>query len=248
MLSSSLILGLICAAFLAACGLASLALLGIVVYLAVNGSRAVNALASRPWPVSNEAPPSAGHPGSEGFSPGEDYGPFRPTSELVSGWSSLFATKMALTHSERQVYDTLLSWLFDDLSARYGDRFVILAKVPLTCFIQVKDELPPVLRRALDVPTDFLICTRGDKVVPVVGISIWRASVGEIRASGDLLPEQHLRFRDLTRDEWEQWIAMGIMQAAGISTYLVTEQMALSWGRICRDFLVQLEEDLGKAL
>jgi hypothetical protein len=63
-----------------------------------------------------------------------------------------------------------------------------------------------------------------------------------------LLPDRVVEHRELTPVEWEQWIGAGLLQIAGIHSYLVSEKMALDWARVCRDFLTQLEVDLGDAL
>jgi hypothetical protein len=180
---------------------------------------------------------------------GSNYALYRPNPDFETRFKNAFVRKSPLSWPERQVFDALYAWVWDDVNTRYGDRFVLLAKVPLRDLVKSKTEsLPLELQKVLDREADFVLCARGHKLKPVLAITIWAGSTDQGGFSSVLLPDQVVDHRDLTPQEWEQWIGAGLLQIAGIHSYLVSEKMALDWARVCRDFLTQLEDDIGTAL
>ncbi len=181
--------------------------------------------------------------------PGSNYAAYRPTQDFEARYKGAFARISPLSWPERQVFDALYAWVWDDLNTRYGDRFTLLAKIPLNHLVKSKVEtLPNELLKVMSREVDFVICARGHKLKPVLAITIWVGSSSQNDNALPLMPDQVVEHRDLTPQEWEQWIGAGLLQLAGIHSYLVTEKMALDWARVCRDFLSQLEGDIGDAL
>lgn len=179
--------------------------------------------ASRPVVKKQEPDPMGGT--GDGPEATRTYAAWAPTRARLLEWRKRLVVTPLGGEREAQFKALLDRVLSEDFFNRFGDSFIVVMKV--TCFQLVRpaDTAPQELWNAvLKRHMDFLICDRWT-LEPVLAILVWLGK-GEPpeTAGGSEASVSAVVSRKLTGQEWEQWIAQGMMLAVGIPAMVVTRQ------------------------
>jgi len=177
---------------------------------------------------------------------------YLPSQRTFETWRGQLQPINMMDLDERIVYKNLQKAIMGELSLRYGDRFSLHYKFPLSLLLQerqnvVDGELRLLLQQSV---VDFLICVAGTSVVPAVAIFVWNGSK-EPFVNSSVVPFTGFDRRMLhDSEDIRTWAIAGILQGSGVPTFFAErDAMKVLYdtkGEV--DFIDSLSVDLQNAM
>lgn len=146
-----------------------------------------------------------------------------PSSSTLETWNGQLEPANLMDLDERVVFRNLRKAIMGELSLRFGDRFSLLYKVPLSLLLKERREVVDGELRLLihQSVVDYLICVEGTKIIPALALFVWNGTKAVFK-EGTVVPFSEISRRMLFgAEDIRSWTIAGILQGAGVPTYFV---------------------------